>query len=107
MPELHEASMNFDLDALGPFLVRIQRHIPALSGLDMSSIYGISATMRPEEEREWAFEVEHGGLRVPLKIRVVMDDVDAPDLYCFTSQALATEIQDHMSAFAEDLDQLQ
>lgn len=103
--ELREASMNFDLEQLEPFLNRVRGLVVGLSSSDVASVARGAAGMKVGQEREWTFEVTCDGVRVPLRVHVVMDDIDAPDLAIFTSGPLAARINGEMRAFAEQLGQ--
>lgn len=78
------------------------RDLPASRRLDVDAIASTVASMKPDEEREWSFEVVHGDTHISLQARVFTDDVDAPDLYVITSADLANQIQNEMIAFAEE-----
>ena len=103
MDDLHEASTNLDREQMTPLLVRIQGRVRGLPDSAVALIAREVSTMRPDDEREWVFSVEHRDARVPLHVRVFMDDIDAPDLYILTSEGLAREIQDDMLSLADGL----
>ena len=102
MTDDHEASMNFDLVGLEPFLLQVATGLEGLSREDVTTLTAEVREMDVEEEREWVFDVRHEGTPAKLRVRVFMDDVDAPDLYLFTRPELAAELQEKLIVFAEE-----
>jgi hypothetical protein len=100
--ELKEASMNFDLSDVQPFLQRLTQKLQLLTMEDIDRLSREIAAVPVEEERRWQFDVMHEGKTVPLKIRAFMDDVEAPDIFFFTVPGLADAIQAELISFAED-----
>ena len=100
--ELAEASMNFDSADVRPFLERIARTLHVFSPADVDRLSQEITALPVDGEREWQFEVDHEGSKVPLRIRAAMDDVDAPDVYFFTVPALAESLQKELKAFADE-----
>ena len=104
MQGLHEASMNFDLDTLQSFLPRVERLVDSGFGpVESDQIMDLARTLEVGAEARREFQVVHGGQGVVLRIQVVMDDLEAPDVYFFTSEELAKAIGDEMIAFGDEL----
>jgi hypothetical protein len=93
--------MNFDLDGVGPFLSRLTTMIEGFGDAEVRQLSQDIAAIPIESERSWDFMVQYQGAEVPLRVRAFMDDIDAPDLYFFTSPELAGAIQRELLAFAE------
>jgi len=100
--ELHEASMNLDLEGVQPFLQRVGSLVEGFSSDQIQTLAGEIGALPIEAERDWAFTVRYRGAEVPLQVHALMDDTDAPDLAFFTTRELAAEIQREMTAFAEE-----
>lgn len=100
---LTEASANFDLQNVEPFLLRVAAQVDGLGTEEVNVLVREVSAMSPDAEESWAFEVVYQGVVTPLHIRVFMDDVDAPDVYFFTSPELAEAINKQMTAYFEEL----
>ncbi len=92
----HEASMNFDLEGLEPFLQRLAQKVDGFGPAEIASVMGGVSEMAVDEERDWNFTVQHAGSLAPLRVHIILDDADAPDLHFFTSTELAALIQDEL-----------
>ncbi len=104
MVELSEASMNFDLDSLAPFLRRVSGQVDSGFGdAEISTLMAEVSAMAIDAEKQWNFSVVHGGHPTQLQVRVFMDDIEAPDVYFFTSATLAQAIDQEMKTYAEEL----
>jgi len=103
MTDLHEASMGFDLEDLEPFLGEVAAKLEDFGPGDVQTIVEGVGSMAVDEEREWRFSVQREGRRVPLVVRVFLDDFDARDLYLSSDPALAGELQRLMSDFSDRL----
>jgi hypothetical protein len=101
-PDLSETSMNFDSELVEPFLERVSTIVSGFGGTQIAKVTELIDELDVDEEEELRFEVEHGGRATPLRIRVFMDDADAPDLYFFTSPELAAEIEELYESFCEE-----
>jgi hypothetical protein len=103
-PGLHEASTNFDLEDVAPFLKRVVALID--SGFTVADAQRVAVQIGKQavdSTREYRFNVRAGGVRTPLQIVAFMDDVDAPDIYFFTSKALAERIDAAMAKYMEEV----
>lgn len=103
MSELHEASMNFDLETVAPFLERMRHRVPSLSEGDVRGLVGEVNGLAVGEEAEVMLEVSYGGETVPFKVTIRMSDSGAPDISFFTSLALAKVVEEELEAFADEL----
>jgi hypothetical protein len=99
---MHEASMNFDLENVAPFLKRINSRFNL--NLPVDELVKMTYQTKMETEQSRTIQVTFDGLQTQLEYRVFMDDIDAPDLYFFTpSKDLAEAIDDQLVAFADEL----
>ena len=100
---LSEASMNFDQEGVGPFLLSLSRIV----GLDFDSAAAVKVAdavdaLDVEQIGNWEFRVSGDGSSQRLVIVAYKDDVDAPDLAFYTSPELAARIQEQLEAFATE-----
>ncbi len=103
--ELMESSMNFDLENVRPFLLRIAPLIASGFGAaEIDRIVTLVKSMKHEDEREVAFDIIHEGRRSAFRIGVFMDDLDSPNIHFFGPPALAQQIDTQMDKFCEELD---
>lgn len=101
---LTEASMNFDFENVQPFLARMAKHIESgFTDAEVKTVAEFIAKTEVESERELTLTVVVDGQTTPLVIRVFMDDIDAPDIYFFTSADLAATIDSEFESFCEEL----
>ena len=100
---LSEASMNFDSDLVEPFLQRVSTLVTGFGAKEIAEVAQMIAELEVEDERELRFEVSDEGCWILLRVRVFMDDVDAPDLHFFTTPELAKEIEQLLAEFREEL----
>jgi hypothetical protein len=101
--ELHEASMNFDPENVQPFLKRVSGLVD--SGFGDSEAQRVLQSMQglsPDQEATSEYQVVYRKESVKLRVRVVMSDIDAPDLFFFSDKVLAEAIQGEMIRFAEE-----
>ena len=99
-----EASMNFDLENLAPFLERVSGLVETGFGeAEIADLTAEVSAMALDDERQWSFSVTHAGQPTALQVRVFMGDIDAPDVAFFTSDPLAEAIRQELTAFAEAL----
>jgi hypothetical protein len=100
---LSEASMNFDSDLVEPFLQRVSTLVTGFGAKEIAEVAQMIAELEVDDERELRFEVSDEGCWILLRVRVFMDDVDAPDLHFFTTPELAKEIEQLLAEFREEL----
>ncbi len=85
-PPTFEASTNFDLVDVKPFLARIDSELGL--GLPIAELVAFTQMTPVETERSRSLAVTFRDTSVPLTYRVFMDDIDAPEQ---TAPAAATE----------------
>jgi hypothetical protein len=96
-------STNFDSDTVRPFLERIQPLIEAgFSSAQIEQVGQIVATLAHDQEQTLEFQIRHAGKDAKFQIQVVMDDIDAPDLYFFSPPALTRQIESEFMRFAKE-----
>jgi len=93
--------MNFDPEEVRPFLERLTSKLPILQPTDIDRLAREIAAVPAARVGRWRFDVVYNQRNVPLEVRAVMEDIDAPDVYFFTASDLADEIQAEMRAFAD------
>jgi hypothetical protein len=95
-----EASMNFDVCDLQPFLEALARRIERGFSLDVArELASDIARLAVDSECEWAYSVVFNGSQMPLRVAVFMDDVDAPDVAMFAPAPLIEAIETEMRAY--------
>jgi len=95
-----EASMNFDLSNVRPFLLELNTDLKL--DLEVEEIFSFVRSVPMEEERATRIAATFGGARHTLTLEVYMDDNESPDLYFFSEdEGLAQAIQRQMVSFAE------
>ena len=100
--ELHEASMNFDMENVKPFLERANKNLKL--GLNIEQLIKHTSSVRPESEKSISLQATYLGKSIPLTYKVFMDDINAPDLYFFTpSKGLADALNNELVRFADEL----
>jgi len=98
---LQEFSANFDSEMVRPFLERIRPFFDSGFGSDeVERICQVVATLAEDQEGTIAFQIRHAGKEAEFKVRVFMDDVDAPDIYFFGPGALKEQIGSEFGRFA-------
>ena len=98
--KMHEASMNFDLENVRPFLEQVESSLSL--GLDVDKLATLTAATEVENVNGSAFEVRFQDTIVDVRFAAFMDDIDAPDLYFHVSSAaLADAIDEEMRLFCE------
>lgn len=99
---MFEASMNFDLENVRPFLERLNSKLQL--NLPVEKLVQMTRATDIDTEQSKAIQVTFDGTNVRLEYRVFMDDIDAPDLYFFTSsEALTAAINGQLAEFADEL----
>ena len=102
---MHEMSMNFDMDNVELFLNRITHLFDSGFGQDeISKAVEFTSSLNHDDEKEIQFGAKYLGKDEILIYRVFMDDIDAPDIYFFTSSASLSEaIGDEYDKMCEEL----
>ena len=101
---MQESSMNFDMENVEPFLQMVSSLISSgFGGQEVAKVVAMAKQMGVDDERELEFRIQYDGKPAVLRVRVFMDDVDAPDLYFFSPESLAERIDAEMEKFCEEL----
>lgn len=99
--ELHEASMNFDMGNVRPFIEKLNSALGL--ELNVNELTKAVSETPVDSETSVNLEVIFAGKKQKLIFKAYMDDVDAPDLYLFSdSPELAKSINSTMINFAEE-----
>ena len=99
---LAEASMNFDQEGVEPFLSGLAKTLPSGFGPAQAEQLSQAIDALPVDTKAgWEYAVTFQGRPTRLVVVASKDDVDAPDLYFYTSPELAAEIDRQLEAFAE------
>jgi hypothetical protein len=96
-------STSFDADTVRPFLERIGPFIE--SGFGPAQIDQVAQSLTalaPDQEQKFEFPIRYAGKDARLAVQIVMDDLQAPDLYFFSPPALTRQIASEMARFAKD-----
>ncbi|MEP2735324.1 MAG: hypothetical protein ABJP34_03415 [Erythrobacter sp.] len=100
--QVQEASTNFNLQDVDPFLVGLAANQGVF--LDAASIYAFTAQTKLDEERCTEIEARFEGNAEKLNYCVYMDDVEAPDVYFFSKNTkVVNAISKEISAYVERL----
>ena len=100
MSARYEASMNFDLENVIPFLNELESKFKF--GLNVNELGKFTSSIEIEKEDSLIVEITHSGEKTKMEFRVFMDDIDAPDLYLFfESSGLADQVGSFMMKWAE------
>ena len=101
-PITSETSMNFDAGDIRPFLVGIANNPRfGLPDAFVPTIVQALPDLAVDVTRRWTIDGSFDGKIIQLEIEVFMDDLDAPDLSFFSTQAVIEEIDRELSDFAE------
>jgi hypothetical protein len=102
--DLSESSMNFDLKNLRPFLQRITPLVEeGFTNSDIESLMATVNTMKSDDQKDFEYLITHNGQKTTLKLSIVMDDIDSPDVCFFSNAALTNDIDKEMKKFATEL----
>ncbi|MBT2701316.1 hypothetical protein J7E79_29100 [Bacillus sp. ISL-40] len=103
---LDEASMNFDMNNVKPFLQRISPLVESgFSTKEINQVQENLEKMEPDDEYEVGrFDIVYRDKKTPIIIKAFMDSPEAPDVYIFTEPDLANQIQEEMIKFADELE---
>lgn len=96
----YEASMNFDMEHVRPFLEQIENAFAL--GLDVDHLTRRVAEAGVETAYGCDLHLHFEDEPVNMKFSAYIDDIDAPDLYFWVTNArLAKEIDREMEKFCE------
>jgi hypothetical protein len=101
-PMTSQTSMNFASDEVAPFLTQLANNPRLDFPADLAKeVRRNLACMAVEDTRRWRVTGAIDDQPIQMEIEAFMDDVDAPDLYFFSTQAAISEIERELEAFAE------
>lgn len=104
---LEEASMNFDLNDVEPFLKQISPLVD--SGVAESEIYQVQEEIKKMEDGDdyevGRFDIVYQNKETPFILNAFIDSPEAVDLYIDTDPKLAEQIQEEMEKFAEEMEE--
>lgn len=90
-----ETSTNFDSEEVQPFLERISAFIDSgFGGIEIKALIKKMLRLKPDETYQAVFSITCNRVVSPFRIRIFMDDVDAPDVYFYAPIKLVRRI-DH------------
>ena len=100
---LAEASMNFDVKNVRPFLQQVAPLIESGFGEpEIRRVESLLGTMKVKEEKILELPIRFRGKPSVLKIKILLDDADAADLFFFAVPELASAIDAEMKRFAKE-----
>ena len=89
------------MEDLQPLLARFAARVDGFGDREIAAIIDDVGRMKVDTTKEWKFRVRDGGVKTHLRIRVFLDDVDAPDLFLWTSRGLASTLDKILVAYIE------
>jgi hypothetical protein len=102
--QLQEASANFDIEDVKPFLARVVALIDSgFTTADARALAERIAQQPIDSEREYRYTVLADGAHTELHIVAFMDDVDAPDIAFLTHAKLAAKIDAAMQQYFDEV----
>jgi hypothetical protein len=102
--DLQESSMNFDMKNLRPFLVRLSHIVQAgFSESEIETVISLAMKLKVDQQNDFTFDIKYNDKSTKLKISILLDDIDAPDVYFYSCPELANAINNEMVKFAEEL----
>ena len=97
---VHEASMNFDLENVRPFLKDLDAEFQL--SLKVDQLFQFTSSVAIEAENVILVDITIGGESKKMQYRVFMDDIEAPDIYMlFDAEVQAEKVGDFMMQWAE------
>lgn len=85
---------SFEVRYAGPLLRRLARLFQAGFGRrDAEALLRQIDALPADQPRTWKYEVTYKGVRYPLRVRALLDDLGMLDLDFFTADALAPRIR--------------
>ncbi|MBE1283816.1 MAG: hypothetical protein GJ676_10945 [Rhodobacteraceae bacterium] len=99
-PITSETSMNFDAGDVRPFLIGLLNNPRFGLPADLPTVVAQALPGLPTGgKHRWRIDGDFDKTKVQIEIEVLMDDVDAPDLYFFSTQSVIQEIDRELIAF--------
>ncbi|MBO9448743.1 hypothetical protein J7426_00630 [Tropicibacter sp. R16_0] len=101
-PITSETSMNFDAGSVEPFLIGLLNNPRFGLPTDLPATIAQALPGIPiDGKQRWQIDGDFDGAKVQINIEVFMDDIDAPDLYFFSTQPVIAEIERELTAFGD------
>ena len=94
--------MNFDSELVSPFLERLSLTLQGFGEGERAAVLEAVDSTNPDQERELHFELVHNGELIPLMIRIVMDDANAPDLQFIAPTNVVQAITELYGRFSQE-----
>jgi hypothetical protein len=95
----------FDVDDVKGFLQRVARQVDAgFGGAEIERVTALLNAMQRDELRELSFSIRFGGDDSVFRIRVFMDDIDAPDICFLAPPSLTESIRQEFERYTRELD---
>ena len=99
-----EASMGFDTSGVRPFLERLEDLLEdGFGDPEIQDLMEIIDSLAVDDETEVRYDVVFAGEGLPLRIKILMNDIDSPDITFSTHADLADRIQEEMHEYAEEI----
>ena len=103
MEEMAEASGEFEIEQLQPFLERIAALVPfGFGDAEIAAVVALAQGMAVEDEETLDFSIRYAGADAALRITVFMDDLDSPGVYFFAPPPLAEQITEEIVTLATE-----
>ena len=91
---LAEASMNFDLEDVKPFLELVSQRVEKGFSVDTAHELALRiAALAVDDEGSWTYDVVFNGITMASRVTAFMDDIEAPDLAMFAPPRLIEVIE--------------
>ncbi len=75
-----DTSVNMDMEQLQPLLERVAARVRGgFGGKEIAKLMRAVKRMKPDETRQFRFQIQFEGRACPFGIFIFMDDIDAPD----------------------------
>jgi hypothetical protein len=99
-----EASMSFDTSTVRPFLERLEILLEdGFGDPEIQDIMEVIDSLAVDDETEVRYDVVFAGEDLPLRIRILMNGIDSPDIGFVTAPDLADRIMEEMHEYEEEM----
>jgi hypothetical protein len=99
-----EASMSFDTSAVRSFLERLEDLVEdGFGDPEIGDVMEVIDSLAVDDEWEVRYEVTFAGEDLPLRIRIIMNGIDHPEVAFITAPDLADRIQEEMHEYEEEM----
>jgi hypothetical protein len=104
LPPVDAFCRGVNVDDVKGFLQRVARHVDAgFGGAEIGRVTALLDAMQHDEERELSFSIRFDGDDSVFRIRVFMDDIDAPDICFLAPPSLTASIRDEFERYTREL----